>query len=94
MYDDTVPVISDSSFSSGSDRKYTVFIANNYGRGEVDADGNRIEQEVDGIILIRSVGESSHNTRRILEQKIFLQEKLVTATSDMKGGGPGGLTAQ
>jgi len=91
---DSGPVQSDSTFSSDPDLKYIVFIANNYGIGEVDSNGNRIEQESDGIVLVRAVGNSVGGARRILEEQFFLERLIYPAASDMKGGGPGGLPPQ
>lgn len=91
---DAGPVQSDSTFSSDPELKYIVFIANNYGVGEVDANGNRIEQEMDGIVLVRAVGNSVGGSRRILEEQFFLESLVYPAASDMKGGGPGGLPPQ
>jgi hypothetical protein len=91
---DAGPVQSDSTFSNDPYIRYFVFIANNYGAGELDENDLRIEREMDGIVLIRAVGESVGGARRILEEKYFLERLIYPAASDMKGGGPGGVPPQ
>ncbi len=78
----------------GFPNDYEVFIANNYGMGEVNPDLSLIEEEHDGIIFVRSVGYSFMHTRRILEEEIQLITPIVDASKDQYGGGEGNVNPQ
>jgi|GEM_PF-1027382 len=69
-------------------RRYEVYVVNN-DPTEVDNAGRAIE--ADGLLYVRSVGYSYMNTRKILEEMIFLNAPVVDASKDQFGGGEGNI---
>lgn len=76
------------TIDASTDRRYAVFVVNN-DPAEVNSAGQPIE--ADGLLYIRSVGYSYMNTRKILEEMIFLNAPIVDASKDQFGGGEGNI---